>query len=112
LRRTARGELSEIFGKTTLEEDKRRRTYGFALLAEQAYAKASPELRRALEAYARGVNAYIASLTDQNLPAEFRLLRYRPQPWRPTDSILIGKIFAEVLSTTWQTDLMRASLRD
>src|SRR5688500_3253297 len=30
LRRTARGELAEIFGKTVLEEDKRYRLYGFA----------------------------------------------------------------------------------
>jgi len=112
LRRTARGELSEIFGKTTLEEDKRRRLYGFASLAEAAYAKASPETRRALEAYARGVNALIASLTEEQLPAEFRLLRYRPRAWQPTDSIVVGKIFAEVLSTTWQLDLMRASLLD
>jgi penicillin G amidase len=33
-RRTARGELSEIFGKAALEEDKRRRNYGFAQVAE------------------------------------------------------------------------------
>ena len=112
LRRTARGELSEIFGKITLEEDRRRRLYGFARLAEVAYAKASPETRRALEAYARGVNAFIAQLTEEQLPAEFRLLRYRPRAWQPTDSIVVGKIFAEVLSTTWQLDMMRASLLD
>src|SRR5215210_3854148 len=33
-RRTERGELAEVFGKTALEEDKRRRTYGFAQVAE------------------------------------------------------------------------------
>src|SRR5437763_13754841 len=34
LRRTARGELAEIVGKTVLEEDKRHRLYGFAKLSE------------------------------------------------------------------------------
>jgi hypothetical protein len=33
LRRTARGELAEIFGRTVLEEDKRHRIYGFAALS-------------------------------------------------------------------------------
>lgn len=109
LRRTARGELSEIFGKSTLEEDKRRRIYGFARISEITATKASPRVRASLEAYARGVNAYISSLDDASLPLEFRMLQYRPRPWTPADSIVIGKSFAEVLSTTWMHDLMRAA---
>src|SRR6185369_3030833 len=34
LRRTARGEMSEILGRATLEQDKIHRTYGFAAIAE------------------------------------------------------------------------------
>lgn len=115
LRRTARGELAEIFGRVALEEDKRHRTYGFGRLSELLEAGAPAESRRALEAYARGVNAYIDSRdgTDgRKLPQEFLLLGYRPRAWRPADSIIIGKLFAETLSTTWPTDLMRASLAD
>jgi penicillin G amidase len=115
LRRTARGELAEIFGRAALEEDKRHRTYGFARLSETLEASAPAETRRVLEAYARGVNAYVESRDGgegRNLPQEFLLLGYRPRPWRPADSIIVGKIFAESLSTTWPTDLMRASLAD
>ncbi len=110
LRRTGRGELAEIFGRDVLEEDKRRRVFGFAKLSEESVQHLSPPMRLSYEAYARGVNAYIASLTDETLPMEFRLLRYKPRPWRPADSIIVGKIFSETLSTSWQTDLMRAAL--
>src|SRR5215207_3235314 len=80
-RRTARGELSEIFGKAALEEDKRRRAYGFAQVAEASAAQADPRARAVMEAYAAGVNAYIDSLDDKSLPPEFQLLGYRPRHW-------------------------------
>ena len=112
LRRTARGELSEIFGAAALEEDKRQRVYGFAQLSQAMEASLPSDARRALEAYARGVNAYIDSLDAKSLPAEFRLLQYRPRPWTVADSLVVGKNLAEALTTSWQTDLVRASLAD
>src|SRR5262249_12124943 len=112
LRRTARGELSEIFGRATLEEDKRRRRFGFAGLAEQGVNRLGPGEFAAVEQYARGVNAWIESLDGNSLPPEFRVLRYKPRPWQVEDSVVIGKVFAETLSTSWQLDLMRAALAD
>lgn len=112
LRRTARGELAEIFGDAALAEDKRRRLYGFADLADGMAIRAAQPLRAAVAAYARGVNAYIATLDEKTLPVEFRILRYKPRPWQPSDCFIIGKNFAEFLSTTWQTDLARAALDD
>jgi penicillin amidase len=108
-RRTARGELSEIFGKAALEEDRRRRNYGFAQVAEASAAQADPRSRAVMEAYAAGVNAYIDSLDDKSLPAEFQLLGYRPRHWTPADSAAVGKNFAEALSTTWTLDITRAA---
>src|SRR5215207_11363625 len=108
-RRTARGELSEIFGKAALEEDKRRRAYGFAQVAEASAAQADPRARAVMEAYAAGVNAYIDSLDDKSLPPEFQLLGYRPRHWTPADSAAVGKNFAEALSTTWTLDIARAA---
>ncbi|HEX8337381.1 MAG TPA: penicillin acylase family protein, partial [Pyrinomonadaceae bacterium] len=108
-RRTARGELAEIFGEAALEEDKRRRTYGFARVAEAAAAQADPRSRAVMEAYAAGVNAYIDSLDDKSLPPEFQLLGYRPRHWTPADSAAVGKNFAEALSTTWMLDIARAA---
>ncbi len=112
LRRTARGELAEILGERALEEDKRRRTFGFAQVADVEAAQASPAARALLEAYARGVNAYIDSPAPGNLPPEFQILQYKPRPWTPSDSLIIVKLFFESLSTTWRLDVMRAALAD
>lgn len=111
LRRVSRGESAEIFGRQTLEEDKRWRKLGFAKIAEEGIQYLSPEHRKALENYARGVNAYIATLDAINLSPEFKILQYKPREWKVTDTICIGKILADGLSTTWQNDMLRAALK-
>ncbi len=110
-RRSARGELAEILGKDALEEDKRRRRFGFAQVAEAEVAQASAAERAVLEAYAKGVNAYIASLDAKSLPPEFQILQYKPMPWTPADCLVIPKLFFETLSTTWRLDIMRDALK-
>jgi penicillin amidase len=114
LRRTARGELAEIFGQPALEEDKRRRIYGFGALADAVVSRIPAATRDALENYTRGVNAYIESRGGKEtpLPPEFQIIGYKPRPWRPADSLVVGKILAETLSTTWPTDISRALLAD
>jgi len=112
MRRLARGQTSEIFGKAVLEEDMRWRRFGFASIAEQSLIKLTPELRQALDDYARGVNAFIESLDETTIPVEFRILQYKPGKWVPTDTIVIGKILADALSTTWRNDLVRASIQN
>src|SRR6186713_2970717 len=86
MRRVARGETAEIFGKRTLEEDQRWRRFNFSRIADENLKYLSPDLVAALESYARGVNAFIATLDDEHLPAEFRLFQYRPSPWRASDT--------------------------
>lgn len=110
MRRLARGETAELSGKATLEEDKRWRKFGFAKIAEDSLQYLTPELRSALDSYARGANAYIAGLTPDTTPPEFKILQYKPRDWQPTDTIIIGKILSDALSSTWQSDLQRASL--
>jgi penicillin amidase len=115
-RRTARGELAEILGagpnNAALEQDKQHRTLGFAKVAEAEFAQASPQTRKLLEAYAAGVNAYIDSLGPKSLPPEFQILNYKPQPWRPVDSLVAVKLFFEALSNTWRLDVMRQALSE
>src|SRR6266704_3428698 len=110
LRRNVRGELAEILGASALAEDKRHRTFGFARVVDEAAKHLPPNLNQAMNAYARGVNAYIDSLNDQNLPPEFRILQYKPRHWTAADSLAVGKLLAEYLSNSWQLDIMRASL--
>lgn len=111
LRRSARGELSEIFGNRVLEEDKRWRKFGFAKIVEDSLTTFSPQFRTALESYTKGVNAYIATLDAKTLPIEYQILQFKPRPWLATDSIIVGKILADGLSSTWQNDMMRANLQ-
>jgi penicillin amidase len=86
-RRLAAGELSELFGKVALEEDRRTRLFRFRSLAEIVISQATPEQRAVVEAYARGVNAGLENLGAR--PWEYWLLGQRPVPWRAADSILM-----------------------
>jgi penicillin amidase len=110
LRRNVRGELAEIFGQGALAEDKRHRTMGLTAIVEESAKRLPPNLNLAMNSYANGVNAFIDSLTDQTMPPEFRLLQYKPRHWTPADSVCVGKLLAEYLSSSWQADIMRASL--
>lgn len=110
LRRVVRGQLCEIFGSTQLAQDQLHRTFGFAKLIDDAAANLPPTAKTALESYAKGVNAYIASRDDKNLPPEFGILQYKPRPWTPADSLAVGKLMFEYLSNTWRIDVMRAAM--
>ena len=112
LRRTTRGEMAEIFGKVVLEEDKRRRIYGFAKMSEEMAMKLPEPSKSLLDAYCKGVNAYIETLDKKTLPLEFRVLKYKPRPWTPADAVVIGLLMAESLSTSWQNDVFRGALAD
>jgi penicillin amidase len=86
-RRLAAGELSELFGKVALEQDRRTRLFRFRSLAELVITQATPPQRAVLEAYARGVNAGLENLGAR--PWEYWLLGQQPVPWRAEDSILV-----------------------
>jgi penicillin amidase len=109
-RRLAEGQLSEIFGKRTLELDIENRKLGFPGALARAVQELDPASRRVLQAYARGVNAFIAGHGGR-LPVEFLLLHYQPRPWREADSIGVALDMAKQLNTSWRTDLMRERLR-
>ncbi|MGC1201821.1 MAG: penicillin acylase family protein [Candidatus Acidiferrales bacterium] len=107
LRRAAGGDLAEIFGPEALEYDQRNRTLGMHQAADRAAADATPEIRRLLEDYARGVNDYIHQRNGR-LPIEFRALGYQPREWEPADTFLISLYMYKTLTSTWQAKLNRA----
>jgi penicillin amidase len=110
MRRVARGETAEIFGTQGLEEDKRWRKLGFSGITAESYKILAPELKASLDNYARGVNAYIATLKPETLPGEYKILQFTPREWVPTDSLVIGKILSDALSNTWRMDLQRVAI--
>jgi penicillin amidase len=89
MRRFGSGELSEILGEDTLKIDREQRILGLRAAAKKSLSLASPRDRSYFDAYARGVNAYIAE-RQKNLPVEFRILKYQPKPWQAEDSIVIA----------------------
>lgn len=111
LRRVGRGQLSEILGPATINIDKQFRTLGFSRAAERDYGLVDPTTRAVFEAYARGVNHFIEQHSDQ-LPLEFTLLKYKPTPWLPTDSLVISGYMYETLTDTWEEEIDRAKVID
>ena len=84
-----------------------RQVGGMYRAADEEARLLDAESRAELEAYAAGVNACIEG---QPLPAEFVLLRYQPEPWRPVHSLYWPKMVAWGLSINWETELLRARL--
>ncbi len=107
LRRASRGQLSEILGPRTLEIDKDFRTLGFGRAADREATLLEPEARKIIEAYARGVNQFIEQ-HKSNLPLEFSLLRYKPQPWRPADTLAISGYMYRTLTDMRERKINRA----
>ncbi len=109
MRRLIKGRLSEIFGLPTLSSDRFMRLLGFNHLVKQQFKQLEPATRRALSAYAQGVNSWINS-HHQALPPEFALLAFEPEPWRPEDSLLWGRLMALRLSGNWRDELLRTRM--
>jgi penicillin amidase len=115
LRRVARGQISEILGagpdSAILKIDRQFRTLRFGVAADREFTLLDEEARGALEAYARGVNAFLAQ-HENTLPLEFTLLHYKPQPWKPTDCLVIAGYMYQTLSNTWEAELERAKVTE
>jgi penicillin amidase len=108
MRRLASGRLSAIAGPATLPLDREMRTLGLRRAARANFAALPPPTRALLEAYARGVNAWILAHGRFSAP-EFLLLG-APRPWTPVDSLLWAKTMGLWLSMNWRQELARAQL--
>jgi penicillin amidase len=109
LRRVARGELSEIVGPVAISLDKRYRLMRFGPAAERDATLLDEESRGAIEAYARGVNKFIEQHQNK-LPIEFTMLKYKPQPWKPSDSLVIAGYMYDTLAESWEDKFDRAKV--
>ncbi|WP_420404747.1 penicillin acylase family protein [Nisaea sp.] len=105
------GNLSETLGEQVFPFDRFTRGLGFYHRAEAAYARATPELKSALERYAAGVNAFLES-RDGPLPPEFIALFHEPEPWRPADSLVWQQLMAFQLGSNWADELTRLRMAE
>jgi penicillin amidase len=94
------GRLAEIVGEQLLESDRFFRRCGIVYAAENALKEmlADPQTRLMLEAYTNGVNAFIHSTNEKDLPLEYKILDYRPKPWTFLKTALFLKFMAWYLT--------------
>jgi penicillin G amidase len=109
------GRLSELFGKSEVETDAFLRTMGWGQIAKQEWASASPADQAILQAYADGVNAYLAGHKGTAISLEYGVLKllnphYAPEPWQPVNTLTWAKAMAWDLRGNIDEEIERAML--
>ena len=110
LRRLGAGRLSEVIGAPGLRSDRYMRTLGLYRLAQTTVARLPPDVRAAIDAYTDGVNAYLETRKGA-WPLEFYLLRYRPERWKPADSLVWGRTMGIFLSRNWREEILQTRIK-
>ena len=103
--RVAAGRMAAAFGADLVETDRFLRRTGMEWGAQRNWARIDAEdgvEEELLRAFADGVNAYLAPLNAADLPLEFRLLGYEPEPWTPLQTLRVLQYMAFNLS--WSYD--------
>jgi penicillin amidase len=96
----AAGRICEVAGEKALNTDRMQRRIGLGYGAENSreYIQKDPQSSGFIDAYCKGVNAYIKSLKPKDYPLEYKLLGYAPEEWTPIKVALLLKNMANMLS--------------
>ena len=100
--RAAGGFLAEVMGPRLLQRDKNQRRLGMLAAAEKTLTQwqKDQEQYALLEAFSEGVNQYIGTLNDRNLPLEYKLIGHQPKPWSVLQCALYVKTMAQRLNSS------------
>jgi penicillin amidase len=109
------GRLSEMFGSSQIDTDSFLRTLGWAEIAQQELDQIDPNSLAILQAYAQGVNAYLADHKGSAISLEYAILGllnrgYAPEPWTPIHSLTWAKAMAWDLRGNMDEEIDRALL--
>ena len=104
LRRVTTGRLSEIFGADMVDTDQLLRALSMRKKSELVLKHSDPELIACLEAFASGVNLFIA-MQGNNLPLEFTILNYQPEHWSPIHTLNLIGYMSWDLASGWQNEV-------
>ncbi|XUL90283.1 penicillin acylase family protein [Streptomyces galilaeus] len=107
------GRLSEMFGKSQVKDDEFLRTLGWDRVAQKEYdTTLSASTKKYLQAYAKGVNAYLQGKDGKDISLEYAALGftndYKPEKWTPVDSVSWLKAMAWDLRGNMQDEIDRA----
>lgn len=108
-RRIGRGQLAEVFGESALDTDRFLRALGVRRTAQAQWQAVQGETRRAIEAYAAGINAFVEQHMDVR-PPEFLILGLQPGRWEPADTLAWTTMMAWDLGANWNAELIRMRL--
>jgi penicillin amidase len=105
--KAAEGRASEIAGPRALAFDREQRRLGMKFAAENALKEMEkdPASVALFSAYTKGVNAYIHSLKDAEIPLEYKLLNFKPEEWTNLRTALLLKMMAKNLSSGTEKDV-------
>ena len=106
-RHRALGRWAEFAGESGLAEDRLMRRFDVERAAKADLDASSNAARAMLEAYAAGVNAFLA--TTHTLPIEYRLLGVEPEPWQPWHCLAVYKV-RNMLMGTFEAKLSRVRM--
>ncbi|OYW15920.1 MAG: penicillin acylase family protein, partial [Sphingobacteriales bacterium 12-47-4] len=108
----AEGRASEIAGEKAVRFDREQRRLGMKYAAENALqAIGTSDTKFAFDAYTAGVNAYISSLTESQLPLEYKILNFKPEKWTNYRTALLLKMMAKMLSSGTESDLAHTNAK-
>ena len=110
LRRVTQGRLSEILGKELVDADMLFRSLRFTEKSKKVLVAADANIRTSVESFAEGVNQFIRQ-AGNNLPPEFGILGYKPEPWLPEHSLNLIGYMAWDLSTGWTSEVLLDQMR-
>lgn len=108
-RRAGRGTLAEVLGHDLVDVDLYMRAVDIRAIAAKQLSTLNASSKRILNAYAAGVNTFIES-SKHNLQFEFDALEYTPNAWTAEDCLIVGRVFAFELSTSFVSDLTYAQI--
>jgi len=124
MRAMAEGRMAELYGKlgvpgmklagmplSTVAFDRHQRIMGMKFLGEVGeamLAETNPRIYRQCSAFCDGVNAFIDAHPDfEDLPVEFRVLRVKPEKFRPADIVSFTKLIGSLLCSNMAVELPR-----
>jgi penicillin amidase len=108
-RRVGMGRLSEVLGEPALHVDKMFHTLGLWRHAQNLSHSLDDDTRKALQAYADGVNQFLRTHSGK-FPIEFDMLNIEPEPWTIEQSLLVSRLMAWELNYSRWIDLLLAEL--
>jgi penicillin amidase len=111
IRRATTGRLSEIFGEKYIQTDLFLRSLDMTAKSKMILSNEDSSVVECMQDYADGVNTYI-SAAGKKLPPEFRILGYRPDPWKLEDiANIIGYMGWDLAAGNMTADLFNYRLR-